>query len=322
MGSDVTLEKKRILVTGGTGYLGSWMAELAYRAGNDVRLLVRRVPDHLSRWARKFDVVEGDILESDSLGRACRGREVVWHTASLDARKAAGDMNAAIQTNVVGTVNVLKSAAAAGVEIFVKFSTLRVYGLRGGTRVTEDCPPLPNSVYGLTNLMGDQTARYFGMREEIRVRIPRLSNGYGAPLSLGIDRWDVVVNEITRMAFEQKEIVLRSSGVQHRDFIAIADIFSAVCLLSKNEVAHDIFNVGSGISRSIMEVSCLVRDTYKNRFGEEIPIRTRDAIQAEVVAPVKFDIHRLRSLGYRPTDPMPDEIGAIFDLLEAGEVIP
>ena len=317
MGSDRVLTGRKILVTGGTGYLGSWMAELARRAGNDVRLLVRRVPDHLGDWARGFDVVTGDIRRRETLADAFDDREVVWHTASMNETRSETDVAGAIETNVVGTSNALEAALAARVSVFVKFSTFHIYGHSGPGAIGEDAPTAPRSVYGLTHLMGDECARFYGARREIGIRIPRLSNGYGAPLSRAIDRWSLVVNDLARTAFENKEIVLRSSGRQHRDFVSIQDVFDAISLLSEVSVDENTFNVGGGGSRSIMDVARLTQSVYRDRYGVEIPIQAPDPAPGEHAEPVAFEIPRLSALGYRPQDRMAEEIDAIFQLLES-----
>ena len=164
MAEEPILTGRTLLITGATGYLGTWLAEYARQAGADVRLLVRQIPDYLQEWSTDFEVVKADICAEAELSSAFRDCDLVWHAASMNETRAEGDMSGAVRTNVDGTTRVLQASVDAGVSVLVKFSTFHVYGHQGAEPLIETDTPRPRSVYGVTNLMGDEAALYFHRR--------------------------------------------------------------------------------------------------------------------------------------------------------------
>lgn len=310
------LKDRRILITGASGYLGSWLAEYAWQEEAKVRILLRRIPPHVAQWCSKFEVTLGDIQDRTSLRNICRGCEIVWHAASANETVCADSFEEAVSVNVSGTANLIELAVHEHVKVFLKLSTFHVYGYGDSGRITEDLTPSPVSVYGLSNLMGDLLGLFYRKAKGLSVIIPRISNGYGAPLFKEVNRWTLVINDLCKGAFEKKEIILKGSGLQHRDFVSIRDVFTALSLLSISPGEHAVYNVGGGRSRSLIEVAHLVKERYSKRYGIDIPIITMSPGLGEKAQELHFDISRLQALGYRPQDALKEEIDKIFDLLE------
>ena len=310
------LTQKRILITGASGYLGSWLAEYAKRHGAHVRILLRKIEPHLKEWTSKFEIFLGDITNLQSLSGLCKGIDIVWHAASANETICNTDFAKALEINVTGVHNLMETACLEHVSTFVKLSTFHTYGFNGKDPITEELVPSPNSAYGLTNLMGDFLALYFYRSKKINVIIPRISNGYGAPLFKEINRWTLVINDLCRMAFEKREIVLKSSGLQQRDFVSIPDIFLALSILSTKPTKGRIFHVGGSHSQSILDIARLVKRVYDKRFDAKINFFAPKEQFQSVPSPVLFDISKLKSLGYQPKNIIEQEIQKTFSLLE------
>lgn len=310
------LKGRRILVTGASGYVGSWLAEYALRDGADVRVLLRLIPPHLVAWSRKFQVTIGDLMDPASLGQACRDREIVWHAASANETICNKDLSRAVAINVTGLVNMMEQALARKVGLFIKLSTFHVYGASGREAIDENTPPVPVSAYGLTNLMGDEVAQYYRKARGLKLIIPRLSNGYGAPLFREVDRWSLIVNNLSRMAYEKQRVELTSSGLAQRDFIALRDVYRALKLLSTRATDDAVINVGGGCSLTLRMVAERVKKIYDRRYHADIRLTTAPAATGETSQPVRYDITRLKKLGFTTSDVMDQEIDAIFSLLE------
>jgi UDP-glucose 4-epimerase len=210
----------------------------------------------------------------------------------------------------------MAAALAQKIPLFLKFSTFHVYGATGGGAISENFSPAPSSVYGLTNLMGDEAALYFRKAKGLKVIIPRLSNGYGAPLFREIDRWTLIVNDLARMAFETKGVKLQGSGLAQRDFVAIRDVYRAARLLSTQASDDAVVNVGGEGSVSMIEVARRVKSVHDRRYGTDLPLTAALAAPGETSQPVRYDIARLKRLGFVPADIMEKEIDAVFSLLE------
>ena len=309
----------RILVTGGFGYLGAAMAELLKAHGREVRLLVRSVPDYMSDWAQDFDVRKGDITDEESLEGCCEGIDAVVHTAAANEILCTEDERAALLVNGYGTRNIVKQAVQSGVGKFVYFSTFHVYGPQPGQVIDEASDPIPVHSYGLTHLVGElyvlmATAKSAGLTSTSL----RISNGYGAPVRREIPRWTLVMNDLCRLAQKERKIVLKSSGKQSRDFVAIHDIYQALCLvLDRDDGRYELYNVGGENTKTILEIAELVQAAGTRIYGREIPIEIQgrdEPAQPQVV----FNIDKLKGLGFTPGDHLSEEIERILDLLEAG----
>lgn len=310
------LKGHKILITGATGYLGSWMAEYAYRAGANVRILARQIPPYLAEWAKKFEVILGSLEDQCSLSQSLKNRELVWHTASANETVCATDFQKAIQINVAGTMKLLEEAANHEIKQLIKFSTFHVYGYEGTNPITEETLPFPKTVYGLTNLMGDLAATFYRQTKKLNAVVVRISNGYGIPLFRDINRWSLLINSLCLTALREKKITLKSSGLPHRDFVSIQDIFQGMVLLSTNTTNHPIFNLGGENSYSVLEIACLIKKIFDEKYHTNIPLTPGEKKADEKENKVYYSISHLKELGFKPQNRLTTEIKEIFELLE------
>jgi nucleoside-diphosphate-sugar epimerase len=173
---------KSVLISGGTGFIGSRLALRCVDEGEGVRVLAQRnTPaerenaDELT--ARGIEIVEGSIVDSESVSRACGGGiDVVYHLAAAQHEMNVPDRHF-YQVNVEGTRNLLTAAVDAGVERFVHGSTIGVYGSPADGPVSEDTPLQPDNIYGKSKLDGEEVVRSFFDRMPIAVA--RISESYG-----------------------------------------------------------------------------------------------------------------------------------------------
>jgi len=168
------------LVTGVTGFTGGNLARALCARGHHVRGLVR--PASLARASglsdAGVDISEGDLADPDSLAKACRGRDVVYHVAAT--YREAGQGTARYRAvNVGGTQSLLEAALAAGVRRFVHCSTAGVHGHVVRPPANEDAPLAPGDVYQRTKLEAEQLAAAFGRARPLEVVIVRPIGIYG-----------------------------------------------------------------------------------------------------------------------------------------------
>ncbi len=311
-----------ILITGGLGYLGSYLGRtLAERSGHRIRLLARRVPPAFEAWRDRFDVVVADVTEAEQLTACCRGCDAVLHLAALDRDEARADPGRALEVSGIGTRNLLEAARLAGVSRVIYFSTIHVYGTGRRTSLDEDAEVRPLDDYAIAHLLGElycEQAREAGGMAVVRLR---LANGYGAPVDRRVDCWSLVVHDLCRSVVERGEIVIRSHGTQTRDFIPTADIHRAVELLltaAPERIRHSLYHVASGVQLSINEVAERVARVGGELRGGAVPIvhRPTGGPDAGERSPV-IDTRRIRELGFepRPPDFMDGEVRRIFEVL-------
>lgn len=147
-----------VLVTGGTGFTGGHLCRHLRNAGHEVRALVRPGSDVKSLSAMGVQPVTGDLLDVDSLRRATRGVDVVYHIAAA-FRDASLPDRVFFDVNVRGTENLIRAAGTQGVQRFVHCSTIGVHGDTGFSPATEDSPIRPPDVYCESKVAGEAAAR-------------------------------------------------------------------------------------------------------------------------------------------------------------------
>lgn len=171
----------RVLITGGTGFIG-WRLALQSRArGDDVRVLAQinnalERENHSSLTSAGIDCRIGSLTDPDSVRRAVDGREVVYHLGAAQ-HEANVPARHYWDINVTGTANLVEAAAGAGVQQLVYASTIGVYGSAGTAVMDEDTPPRPDNIYGTTKLEAEK--RVLASADRVAPVILRISETYG-----------------------------------------------------------------------------------------------------------------------------------------------
>ena len=239
---------RRVLVTGAGGFIGSHLCERLVELGAEVRALVEY--NSLGSWgwldespARSdMDVVLGDIRDRDSTVAAAAGSHVVFHLAALIAIPWSYDAPAAyVDTNVVGTLNVLRAAQAAGVELFVHTSTSEVYGTARYVPIDEAHPLQGQSPYAASKIGADKIAESFHFSFGLPVAMLRPFNTYGPRQSARA----VIPTIVTQLL--AGEAVALGNLAPTRDFTYVADTVEAFVRIAGVPAAVGrVLNVGTG----------------------------------------------------------------------------
>ncbi len=235
---------KRILVTGGAGYIGTTLLPFLLNKDIPVRILDNLLyGDYgLSSFRQHplLEIQEGDIRNIPDVERAVQGCDVVLHLAGTSGDHACNwDKKACVEINLTGTKNVVKASEDAGVHRLIFASSCSVYGAVSEV-VSETVLPQPLTLYAQTKLDAE--------KEVLFSRIPcpavfRLATVFGLS---GRMRLDLVLNLLTLKAFKEGSLTVLG-GSQWRPLIHIRDVARAfwLCLLCEREkVAHQIFNIG------------------------------------------------------------------------------
>ncbi|MDB2676336.1 SDR family oxidoreductase [Amylibacter sp.] len=250
----------RILITGGTGFVGGRLVDKLVANGHDVILGTRNGSKNFG-WLKNLKTEKISWENPYLLQKLCSGIDVVIHAAGMNAEDCASDPQAAHLFNGVSTGRLAVAAARAHVEKFIYLSTAHVYRSPLLGVIDEHTLPENSHPYAASKLAGEIAAMEAGRLGAIKVNVLRLSNVFGRPINRNVNCWMLVVQDLCRQAIEKKQMKLRNSG-QKRDFVAMSEVCSVMeKLIVRNYMQKDenIFNVGTGMSQSVLEIANVIR---------------------------------------------------------------
>ncbi len=239
----------KVIVTGGSGFVGTWVVKELLKRGHYVKVIDVQEP--------KVDVeyVKMDVRNLDGLRKEVRGYDAIIHLAavvSLD--EATKNPLETEEVNVRGTLNVLIAAKEVNAKV-VYASSAAVYGDPKKLPVDEDHPTFPKSVYGATKLGGEALVLSFIENFGLETVALRYFNLYGPYMRGG--PYAGVIYKFLSNAIEGRPLIIYGDGKQTRDFVYAED--AARATLVALERGKGVYNVGTGKEITILELAELVK---------------------------------------------------------------
>lgn len=276
MNEGFVLKGKRVLVTGGAGFIGSHLVDRLVSEGCKVVVLddlssgtLENIRSHLSNGNVQF--LEGDICNSETVERAVKDVDLVCHLAALvNVPYSVREPLFSHEVNATGTLNLLRASVKCGVERFVYLSTCAVYGEAKYLPIDEAHPTSPISPYAASKLAAEHYCKAFEQTYGLKTVILRMFNVYGPR-----QRDGVIAQFIQHMKKGNPPIIYGDGG-QTRDFLYIQDAVDAIMLaMNHNNAVGQVFNIGTGKATTINELA-----QYLLRiFGMEVkPLREEPRI--------------------------------------------
>jgi nucleoside-diphosphate-sugar epimerase len=253
-----------VLVTGGTGFIGSHLVDALLAAGARVRVLdsfATGKRDNLTAAGDRVELVEGDIRDPEACRAGCRGVEVVFHQAALGSVPLSLDDPAgSLEVNVAGTARVLAAARDAGVGRVVYASSSSVYGDSEALPKVEGEEGRPLSPYALSKRMDEQLAEVFGDCFGLRLVGLRYFNVYG-PRQDPAGAYAAVIPRFFRACLAGEAPLVNGDGLQSRDFTYVADAVAANLLAATAPEAAcgRAYNVARGRRTTVLELAEQIR---------------------------------------------------------------
>ena len=286
MSTDLT--DKRVLVTGGSGFIGRRAVAELTGAGASVRVIdLQPHPDP------SVDVVQGDLADADVLAAALQGGvDAVVHLAAVTSvLRSLEHPELTYRTNVAATAGLLEGARAAGAKALVFASTNAVVGPMEGPAITEADRLRPLTPYGSTKAAGEMLMSAYTASYDLRCTAVRLTNVYGP----GMQAKDSIVARLMRAIRLGGRFEIYGDGRQVRDYVHVSDVIAAMRLGLTNEQWSGPVVIGAGRSLSVLEVVDAVRDVT----GADIDVGHGPAKAGEMPA-VIVDNSNARAAGWSP----------------------
>lgn len=310
----------RILITGGFGYIGGRTAQwFAARPGMQV-VLGSRVPRIPPDWLPSASVVPTSWRDPESLRLACSGVDTILHLAAMNEVEAAQDPIGALEVNAVATVRLVEAAKAAKVTRFIYLSTAHVYRAPLAGRIDETACPRPAHPYASSHRAAEDVVLAAHDAGYFAGLVLRLSNGFGAPAHPHVNRWTLLVNDLCRQAVTEGRLVLRSAGLQRRDFVTLADVAGAIShveALPREKIGDGIFNVGGAWAPTVLEMTALVAARCRHVLGSSPSIHRPDPAPDAVSDPLDYRIDKLIETGFKLAGDREAEIDATLTMCSA-----
>ena len=248
------MQNKLVLVTGGNGFIGRATVDELLNHGYQVRILDRE-PQAANN--SRTEYIQGEIENLETVKLAMKNVSWVIHAAAMSRSGPSNQMwNESIQSNIVGTSNVLVSARESKVKKFVYCGSSTYYGNQSGPQKEDFKPDLLN-VYGVTKYAGEQFTKIFDEVFDLPTITLRYFNVYGLgqpddPIN------GLVLGIFLRAKSEGKKVTLDGGGEQTRDFVEVRDVARANRLALETSNRNKIINIGSGEKVSIKDLATIL----------------------------------------------------------------
>ncbi|WAM37248.1 SDR family NAD(P)-dependent oxidoreductase [Caldicellulosiruptor acetigenus] len=286
----MNLSNKKVLVTGAAGFIGSHLVEELVRLGANVSAFVHY--NSLNRWGwietldreiiREIEIYVGDIRDYDSVKKAVKGKDVVFHLAALISIPYSYQTPMAFyKTNVEGTLNVLEACMENTVQKLIHTSTSEVYGTALYVPIDENHPLQAQSPYSASKIAADKAVESFVNSYDLNATIVRPFNTYGPRQSARA----IIPTVITQILGGVKNI--RVGNIQTiRDFNYVKDTVRGFIKAAEYDGGKgEVYNIGSGKEISIKNLIHLISEV----IGVEVEV----VVDEKRIRPDKSEVMRL-----------------------------
>lgn len=291
----------KVLVTGGSGFIGSHVVDKLKDRGFDVRVFDMVVPE------RQGDVefYHGSLLDLEALRMAMHSIDAVFHLAAIaDVNDVFAEPHYSEGINVRGTINVLEAARRSKVERVVYGSTTWVYGDTQGDAIDEETPlSAPSHLYTATKLAGEYYCQSYSRLYELPITILRYGIPYGPR---GRDR--AVIPAFVRQAMDGGPIKISGDGLQFRQFVYVEDLAEGNVLALRDVARNKVYNLDGTEKITIRQVAETVQRLVGNvqiEFGQARP----GDFSGKVISSERAS----RDLGWRATTALEEGVRRYVD---------
>jgi UDP-glucose 4-epimerase len=311
------LKGKRVLVTGGAGFIGSHIVDLLCDEGctEIVALdnMVRGRPENLKRASTRGPVrlIQGDIRDGKLLAPLVKAADIVFHQAALRITHCAAEPRLAMEVMVQATFDLLELCVQHSVEKVIAASSASVYGMAEEFPTTERQNPYDNrTLYGAAKAFNEGLLRTFNDIYRLDYVGFRYFNVYGDRMDIHGRYTEVLIRWMERLEAGLPPIIF-GDGKQTMDFVHVRDVARANILGAKAKASDQVFNVASGTETSLAGLAAALASVmgHARLTPEFAPERSVNPVPRRLASTTKAE----RLLGFRATVPLEQ---GLSDLVE------
>lgn len=290
----------KILVTGGAGFVGSYVTEMLLKEGASVVVIdnfLRGCRENLAGVGNspRLELVEGDIRDRELLDGLISGADYCFHLAALRITQCAAEPRQALEVMYDGTFNVLEGCVKHGVKRLVFSSSASVYGQADEFPTMENHHPYNNAtLYGAAKMANELMCRSFLHMYGLSFNALRYFNIYGPRMDT-FGKYTEVLVRWYHLIREGRRPLIFGDGSQTMDFIYIEDIARATLCALKTDTVNEVFNIAEGKETSLKELCVLMLKVMGSPLEPEYVPIPHDRKKVEVLRR-RADVSRARQM--------------------------
>jgi UDP-glucose 4-epimerase len=297
------LKGKRVLVTGGAGFIGSHIVDLLCDEGCSeivaIDNMVRGRPENLRRAVTRGPVrlVQGDIRDRQLMTSLVKEADIVFHQAALRITHCAAEPRLAMEVMVDATFDLLEQCVKHDVKKVIAASSASVYGMADEFPTTERQNAYQNrTLYGAAKAFNEGLLRSFNDMHGLEYVAFRYFNVYGDRMDIHGRYTEVLIRWMERLEAGLPPIIF-GDGQQTMDFVHVRDVARANILGAKVDVSDTVFNIASGVETSLLQLASTLASVmgHRNLAPEFAPERSVNPVPRRLASTANSE----RLLGFR-----------------------
>ena len=292
---------RKIVVTGGAGFLGSHLVDKLIREGDEIIVIdnlfrgqTENIEHHIPN--KKFTLLNDEIQNKTKINDALHLADAVIHFASISSVfRSIVEPEIVNTINVTGTLNILNLCIKEEVQCFIFASSAAVYGGDRNRPLQENDSLRPLSPFAASKIAGEAYCKAYSETYGLNTIILRFMNIYGPRITKVYRR---VCSKFAEATIRNEPLVIVGDGKQTRDFTYITDAINTVLLtLNHNNIKGETFNIGTGKPTTINQLANLYKKIYGNSKHE---IKHISAKKGDLRYSYADIAKAKKTLGYKP----------------------
>lgn len=253
------MNNKKILITGGAGFIGSHLTDHLLSLGYTVVVIDNLANGNLDNISaalknKNFSFIQGDILDRQLCIESAKNCSFIFHLACLGVRHSIHSPFENHRVNAEGTLNVLEAGKQNSIEHFFYISTSEIYGRTTSFPITEEAATAPLTVYGASKLVGEHYTNAYSECYQLNTTVLRIFNNYGPRAHYEGDAGEIIPRSIVRILNNEKPIVFGDGSIT-RDFFFVKDTARALAgLIGNPDINYKTFNIGTGVEYTMKDL--------------------------------------------------------------------